>query len=198
MRRGNAASDGAWAEGFGSCEGADYVSPSFEAARDIGATLRFLSGNHTLDLSHVVLGGFSAGGFASLAAANELGVVGVVVFAGGRGSMAADHGASRSNCSPSALVAATRRFGALMNARGPTLWLYSQNDHYFPPSLARSMFDAFVESAGLGRFVALPVFEHEGHGVGWKPEGVAVWAPFLGPMLDSLVKPHGPVAGSPP
>jgi hypothetical protein len=43
MRRGNSNSEGAWAEGFGSCDDADYLGALFETARDILGTLDFMA-----------------------------------------------------------------------------------------------------------------------------------------------------------
>jgi dienelactone hydrolase len=184
MRRGNAASDGDWAEGFGACDQADFVKPSYEAAKDLRATLAFLRSRKELDLSRVVLVGVSAGGFASLAAGDVPGVRAVVNFAGGRGSLTDDRGETRSNCSPDALVAATKQFGRSIKV--PTFWLYAENDKFFPPALAHRMFDAFIEAGGRGHFIALPPFGRDGHNVTWRPAAIPVWAPVFAPILRDV------------
>ncbi|HMB75630.1 MAG TPA: hypothetical protein VKN76_04485, partial [Kiloniellaceae bacterium] len=50
------------------------------------------------------------------------------------------------NCSPERLVAAAAGFGR--TARVPTLWLYAENDSYFPPDLSRRMATAYTAAGG--------------------------------------------------
>ncbi len=157
-RRGYGDSEGYWAESYGSCELPDYHGAGLESARDIlagAAAARNLPG---LDARHIVLVGQSAGGFGSVAASTlELpGVVGVVNFAGGRGSRG-----SNNVCNESALVDAMRRYGA--TSRVPQIWLYSPNDLYFRPELARRMHAAFVGAGGRAQFVEAPHFGADGH-----------------------------------
>jgi pimeloyl-ACP methyl ester carboxylesterase len=91
-----------------------------------------------IDPTRALLLGVSAGGFASIAAASlhPAGVVGVVNFAGGRGSVSADN-----VCNPEDLVAAYSAYGRAV--RVPSLWIYARNDLFFGPELAQRMFAAF-------------------------------------------------------
>ena len=109
MRRGYGGSDGEWAEGYGSCEGADYRVAGLESAKDIGAAARFVAGRSDVDRARILLVGHSAGGFGSIALASlrPPGVVGVVNFSGGRGSIFAGQ-----NCAPRRLVEAMEAYGA--------------------------------------------------------------------------------------
>jgi dienelactone hydrolase len=191
MRRGNAGSDGAWAEGFGSCESPDYRAASLEAASDIRAAIAFITRRPWVEAGRVLLHGMSAGAFAALtlASTSPSGVVGVLNFAGGRGSLTDDHGATRYNCGPEKLVELTRELGGTV--RVPTLWLYALNDRYFPPSLARRMFDAFRGAGGsspaaASTFVALPAFGRDGHNFTWRPEGLPLWTPHVERFLIAL------------
>jgi predicted acyl esterase len=158
-RRGYGESEGPWAEGFGSCLSPDYYSAGLESARDMRAAVDAVRREPWADARHVVLAGQSAGGFGSVAASSSPfeGLVGVINFAGGRGSFAPDR-----VCGESRLVEAMARYGA--GARVPELWLYSANDRYFGPSLARRMHAAFVGSGGMAEFVEAPPTGLDGHG----------------------------------
>ena len=177
MRRGNAGSDGEWAEGYGPCEAADYTRANLESASDVRAAVTFMAARPYVDGHRVVLHGMSAGGDAVLALASAtpswpgVSIVGVMSFAGGRGSLSSDGGATRHNCAPDALVSAVAGFGRTM--RVPSLWLYAENDHFFPPPLARRMFDAFASPSAT--FVALPAFGDEGHAIGWLASAIPLW-----------------------
>jgi len=46
----------------------------------------------------------------------------------------------------------------------PQIWLYASNDHYFEPSLAHAMFEAYrAGSRAPVSFVDLPMFGDDGH-----------------------------------
>src|SRR5262249_21651148 len=151
MRRGYACSEGEWAESFGACADPDYFGAGRTTADDIRAAIEHVARRPEIDPHRIVLVGQSAGGFGSLALASTkpAGVVAVINFAGGRGSRK-----SGQVCAEDRLVDAVRRYGASVEV--PTLWLYSENDGFFAPALARAMFDAFA--AKKSTFVALPAF----------------------------------------
>ena len=86
------------------------------------------------------------------------GLVGVLNFAGGRGS---DWPRSDKQCGREQLVAAFGAYGKTV--RVPTQWIYAENDHFFPPPLARAMFESFVRSGGRGDLVIAPPYGSEGH-----------------------------------
>lgn len=181
-RRGYGDSEGDWAESYGSCESPDYYRAGLESARDIVAAAAAARGLPDLDGDRIVLAGQSAGGFGSVAASTIAvpGVVGVVNFAGGRGSMA-----PQEVCGEERLVEAMRRYGAA--ARVPQLWIYSANDQYFGPALARRMHAAFVRAGGRAEFVEAPRVGADGHGYfGY----VSDWTPrvkaFLARSLPAL------------
>jgi dienelactone hydrolase len=160
MRRGYGQSDGPYVEGSGSdCQNPDYVRSGLTSAQDIEAVLTYERGQSFVDPQRIVLVGVSAGGLASLAAIsrNPPGVVAAVTFAPGRGSNAPDE-----VCTSSALVTAAQKFGS--TAHVPLLWISSENDHFFGPQLARSMFDAFHgASSASAEFIAAPSCGPDGH-----------------------------------
>jgi dienelactone hydrolase len=158
-RRGYGESEGGWAESYGSCSNPDYYGAGLETARDLRAAVDAVRGAPWADASRIVLAGQSAGGFGSVAASSTefAGLVGVINFAGGRGSSGPDQ-----VCGEARLVDAMARYGR--SARVPELWLYSSNDRYFGPELARRMHQAFVRSGGAAEFVEARAVGLDGHG----------------------------------
>lgn len=185
LRRGFGATGGAFAETAGSCDDRHYVTGTRTAADDILAVLEAMKKESFVDPSRVLLVGVSAGGFASLAAAasNPRGVVGVLAFAPGRGSDAPDH-----VCQSDRLVDAARIFGA--SARIPTLFVYSENDHFFAPDLARNLVDAYASGGAPSQFVMRPPFKEDGHNLFLWPEE---WWPTVEPFLAKLHMPSAVV-----
>jgi len=175
-RRGYGDSEGAWAEGFGSCASPDYYSAGLETARDMRAAVDAVRGAPWADARRVVLAGQSAGGFGSVAASSAPfeGLVGVINFAGGRGSFAPDR-----VCGEGRLVEAMARYGRA--ARVPELWIYSANDRYFGPALARRMHAAFVGSGGAAEFVEAPPTGLDGHG--YFARAIDDWVPRVAAFL---------------
>jgi dienelactone hydrolase len=158
-RRGYGESGGSWAETYGNCDDPDYYTAGRETARDMRAAVDAVRGEKWADTSRVVLAGQSAGGFGSVAAASTPfpGLVAVVNFAGGRGSRA-----PRQVCGEDRLVEAMARYGR--RSRVPELWIYSANDHFFGPELARRMHGAFVGAGGRAEFFQAPETGADGHG----------------------------------
>lgn len=158
IRRGYGAEGGAWAEGYGACDRAEFHRAGLNSARDIRAALDVVLSRPDADQRRVVLMGVSAGGWGSIAAASQSvpGLLGVVNFAGGRGSLMAGE-----VCSPDALVSAVARYGA--GSRAPQLWLYSSNDRFFGPEIAGRLHSAFQQAGGRAEFVAAPPFGEDGH-----------------------------------
>ncbi len=158
-RRGYGASGGGWAENYGGCSNPDYHKAGLAGAQDVAAVVAYMRRQPFVDARRIVLVGQSAGGWASIASAgrNIEGVAAIVNFAGGRGSTKPDE-----VCQGERLIDAARRFGA--GARVPTLWIYSENDRFFGPGLARAMFDAFTAGgAQKAEFHKAPASGNDGH-----------------------------------
>jgi len=157
-RRGYGESGGEWAEAYGTCADPDYYRAGLETARDLHAAVDAVRGEPWVDAKRVVLAGQSAGGFGAVAASSMKfdGLVAVINFAGGRGSRAPDN-----VCAESRLVEAMSKYGGA--ARVPELWIYSANDRFFGPDLARRMHQAFVRSGGQAEFVEAPATGLDGH-----------------------------------
>jgi len=127
--------------------------------------------------------GQSAGGWATVALSslNPPGVPGMVNFAGGRGGQQRLASGAVGNCVPDALVQAAAKYGA--TARVPMLWLYTANDSFFEPALAKRMADAYDGAGGRATFRPLGAFAQDGHTLAGSAYGVPIWS---GPVADFL------------
>ena len=180
MRRGYGHSEGEYAEVEGPCDCSNFYEAGQESAKDLRATVEYVSTLPCIDRERLVLVGHSSGGLASLILASQglPGVRGVINFAGGRGSKPG------MNCSPDRLVEACAQAGR--TTRTPTLWIYTENDSYFPPRLAREMCAAFQQDGGPAKLVMLPPFCEEGHYLFTDVRGLARWTPVVNRFLNEL------------
>ncbi len=181
MRRGCGHSEGNWAEDFGGCSHPMYYKAGLKGAKDLIAVVNYMKKLPYVDGRRVVLAGQSAGGFASLATASMGfdGLMGVINFSGGRGSIRPDF-----ICEEHLLVDAMGKYGS--TSRVPTLWHYSENDHYISRGVAKMMFTAYTKAGGRGILVMQPAFEKDGHLIFSKKEGIPYWLPEVRKFLTSL------------
>ncbi len=84
------------------------------------------------------------------------GLKATISFAGGRGGDGKGH-----NCNLDGLVSAFRGFGK--HNQIPMLWIYAENDHWFPPDMARRFDEAFRKGGGNNEFVMMPADGEDGH-----------------------------------
>ncbi len=180
-RPGHGQTGGPYREDQGACDSADFVAAGNGAADAIGAAITFAVARPDIRGGGVVVIGNSAGGWGALALAarNPAGVRAVVNFAGGRGGH--DRDKPMQNCSPDRLVAAAATFGR--SARVPTLWLYAENDTYFPPKLSQRMADAFRGAGGKAEYHLFPPVGQEGHALINAPLSVAPWPTVMDQFL---------------
>jgi dienelactone hydrolase len=179
VRRGYGESSVTVQESYRSCEDPDYWSAGHTTANDIAAVIDYLRASPYIDSENIIVLGQSAGGWGSLALSsrNIPGVNAIINFAGGRGSLQPGQ-----VCHPERLVETAQRFGA--SARVPTIWLYSENDLFFGPSLAKSMFQAYTSAGGTAEFVSLPSFRKDGHTIFAQHDGIRLWAPTVKDFLE--------------
>lgn len=180
MRRGYGASDGAYAEDAGRCDRRDYETAGRESAEDVRGAIGWIAAQPWADHRRILLVGVSAGGFAmsALGADPPAGAIGIVSFAGGRGSRAPDD-----VCQPERLVAAFRAFGR--TTRLPALWIYAENDRFFGPELAWAMHSAYAAGGTPVELAMLSPFGEDGHYV-YGAAHSRWW-----PLVDLFLRRHG-------
>jgi len=182
-RPGHGKTGGPYLEDQGTCDGADFVAAGNGAADAIAVATAYGLTRPDTRPGGALLIGNSAGGWGviALAARNPKGVRAIVNFSGGRGGH--QHDRPLNNCSPDRLVSAAAIFGR--TARTPTLWLYAENDTYFPPSLSKRMAEAFRKAGGKAEYQLFPAVGQEGHAVINAPLSVAPWPKPLERFLAS-------------
>src|SRR6516164_1044991 len=121
-----------------------------------------------------------AWGAIALSSLNPSSVRAIITFAAGRGGRV--DGKPNNNCAPDELVEETAEFGRA--SRIPMLWIYSENDTYFGPDLAKRMHAAFTGAGGNAEFQMLPPFGSDGHFLINSPDGIPLWAPLVSKFLD--------------
>jgi dienelactone hydrolase len=188
LRRGYGETGGDWAEGRFSCGNPDFVHAGLQTAIDMDAAIDFLTRLPEVKAQDAILVGQSAGGWGAIAYASapHPKVAAFVVMAGGRGG----HRDNRphNNCRPDLLANAAGQFGK--TARTPMLWIYTQNDSYFAPSIARAMYRAFTSAGGVVDFEQLGPYGNDGHRLFFGPGGSAIWGPLIEHYLaDRHVQP---------
>ncbi|MDU2064003.1 MAG: alpha/beta hydrolase [Sporomusaceae bacterium] len=182
VRRGFGESSAPYAEATTLTAGRrNYTHAGLEAAKDLSAAISFGKTLPYVNPSKIILVGQSTGGHSVIATGSLQipGVIGIVNFAGGRGSYAPDQVYNKED-----LIASMGFFGK--TSRIPTLWLYATNDHYFNPDLAQAMVKAYQSAGGNAAFVTLPDFSDDGHRsfVG----NQKAWSPAITAFLATLLQ----------
>jgi len=187
LRRGYGQTGGSWMENYGACSDSDFARAGLQSASDVGAAIRFLREQGLGAPGKVLVVGQSAGGWATLALAsqNPPDVLAYVNFAGGRGGWA--YGRPNSNCSPDNLVRDAGHYG--QTARGPTLWIYTENDTFFSPTHVRRMHDAFTGAGGRVELHQLGPYGADGHQLFFGRNSTPIW----GPLVEKFLKETGAI-----
>ncbi len=200
VRKGYGISSGEQDGRHGGCqtrEGGSFAEAGENGAADLRAAVQYAATLPEVDAGTVVSAGVSTGGFAQVAltANPPSGLKAAISFAGGRGGDGHLH-----NCDEGGIVSAFRSFGK--KSRVPMLWIYSENDQWFPPELARKFDAAFRQGGGIDEFVMVPPYGDDGHHYiadvrGWSPivEGFLKEKGLL-PLSELLPEP--PVPNVPP
>lgn len=184
MRQGFARSGGAYVGG--SC---DIETNGMMQADDVVATLDYMATQPYVDMDRIVVIGQSHGGLTTMAFSTIAypGVRGVVNFAGGLRNLNCPDWEER-------LVDAFASYGSV--ARYPSLWIYGENDSYWPVPLPGRMFNAFkaraTGPAAQARLVDVGEFGTDSHRLFSAREGIPVWLPEVGDFFRSLGLPFDP------
>jgi dienelactone hydrolase len=200
VRKGYGRSTGEQDGKHGGCQrdgGGSFTEAGESSADDLRAAVKYAATLPEVDSDKIVSAGVSTGGFAQVAltANPPPGLKAAISFAGGRGGDGKEH-----NCDLNGIVAAFRHFGK--KSRVPMLWIYSENDHWFPPDAARKFDAAFREGGGVDQFVMVPPYRDDGHGYYYDISG---WSPLVEEFLhgqslltESELLPAPPVPEVPP
>jgi len=177
MRRGYGETGGYWAEGSGRCPEVDYARAGLETARDIAATVEYAATLPFARPQGMVLVGQSAGGWGAIAynATPHPRVTAIINMAGGRGGH--QEFTANSNCRPDLLAAAAGQLAR--GATTPMLWVYSQNDSFFAPSIAAALYSAYTQNGGRAEFQQPGSFGNDGHGLFFGTGGSQIWGPIV-------------------
>jgi hypothetical protein len=101
-------------------------------------------------------------------------------MAGGRGQTVTENGVQRPELGvwrPDLLIDAVGRFG--QTATTPMLWVYSENDSYFAPPIAASLYDAYTRNGGKAEFVQVGPYGNDGHRLFLGTGGSQIWGPLV-------------------
>ncbi len=179
VRRGYGDSGGRNAEYSGQCSHPFYKDVGLNGAGDLRAAIEYLAKLPEVDAARIIVIGRSVGGLATVALSADppSGVLAAINFAGGSGSIEPDN-----VCAPEALVNAFSFFG--QRSRVPMLWVYSENDRYFSPQLARQFYEAFIAGGGKALLVVAPPFDVDGHAL-FSRKGIPVWTPIVDEFLKA-------------
>ncbi|HEY2136552.1 MAG TPA: prolyl oligopeptidase family serine peptidase [Xanthobacteraceae bacterium] len=184
QRPGHGETGGAFREQQGDCDHSDFAHAGMGAAESIAAAVAYMRSQSFVRRNGIIVAGQSAGGWAALAYASQApdGVRAVINFAGGLGGRSYDR--PDNNCAPERLIATAEDFGR--TTRVPTLWIYAENDSYFPPRLSKAMAAAFRSVGGKADYQLLPAFGEDGHLLAESAGGEAVWGPAVERFMTEL------------
>jgi dienelactone hydrolase len=146
----------------GGCRNGSFEEAGEASTQDLRSVIKFAQGLPEVDSTIVVSTGVSTGGFAQVALAADPppGLKAAINFAGGRGG-----DGHEDNCNLGGLLDAFRSFGKAAHKHGdlPMLWIYSQNDHWFPPEMAQKFEQSFTKAGGVNQFLMAPPDGEDGH-----------------------------------
>lgn len=179
--------------GYGRSEGQrsvveDESSPRLiklidERAHDITSAVGYFKDQQFVVADDIVLVGFSAGGNSVLTTASKAprGVRGIIAFAPGSATI------NRNELTHADLMERVfREYGS--TAKLPVLWIYTENDEFYSPKLAKFFFEAYTsESDAKQELAILPLEGENGHDLFLRDEGPKVWGPVVELFLERLM-----------
>lgn len=189
-------------EGFGESDGrytedmCAIDAVGLAQARDVAATVHYVQALPYADASRILIVGASQGALPTFAygAHAAPGVRGLVNFSGGM---------RQDGCKTwqQAMIDAFSDYG--LHTRLPSLWLYGDNDRYWPIELARQLVAAYRAGGGDATWIDFGRYKDNAHALVGDRDGVAVWWPAIEGFLRRLGLPvavrfHIPEVALPP
>jgi len=158
--------------------GCDLVKDGYSQASSIESVVAYAKERADVKKDSLLVVGQSYGGFASVAygaIATPSSVKAIISFSGGLRK------ASGGCLWDQALYKAYAEFGE--KSKIPTLWVYTENDGYFPPWLVKGMHLSYKNAGGQAELVVLPPHRENGHFLFDDRDGAAIWGPVVQPFL---------------
>jgi dienelactone hydrolase len=182
VRRGFGRSEGKQPYALRGCRNGDYAPALDDPADDIEAAMQAIGRRSDADIDRTIALGISVGGGAvlNLAARNPAGLRAVINVSGGIRSLSRD-GGPPVQCKPEDLVPIFAALGE--RSRLPTLWLYAENDSFFPVDYVRQLHEAYVAKGGRTDFHMFEPIGTEGHHMFGHLDGMLRWIPALDRFL---------------
>jgi dienelactone hydrolase len=183
LRRGYGEYGALWAEGLYHRPGDDYARSGLETARDIAATVDYAAALPFARSQGGVVIGWSGGGWGTVAynSIPHPRVTALISMAGGRGQEKTRDGLS-GVWRPDLLVDAAGRYGRSATTT-PMLWVYSENDKFFGPAIAASLYDAYTRNGGKAELQQVGAYGNDGHNLFFGPGGSQIWGPLVASYL---------------
>jgi dienelactone hydrolase len=184
VRRGHGKSGGtpgkAANAAYANCNLADLKRYFSVESEDLEAALRVVAQRPDADPTRAIVIGASVGGGAAiaLAARKPQGLVAVVNLAGG---MRITNAQGALVCPHETPASALASFGA--QTKIPMLWVYSQNDSFFSPDVARKLHADFTAAGGVATLRTIPALPEDGHHVFERTAGRQHWLAALDAFL---------------
>jgi dienelactone hydrolase len=182
VRRGFGRSGGKQPYELRRCRNGEYAPMLDDQANDLEAALKAIARRSDADVGQVVALGISVGGAAvlNLAARNPPGLRGVINVSGGIRTRPRE-GGPPVTCKPEDLTPVFAGFGE--RARVPSLWLYAENDSFFPGDYVRRLHETYVVKGGRTDFHMFEPIGEDGHQMFGTHDGMQRWIPALDRFL---------------
>jgi dienelactone hydrolase len=152
------------------------------STQDLRAVINYAQKLPEVDATTIISAGVSSGGFAQVALSADPppGLKAAINFAGGRGGDGHEN-----NCNLDGVIEAFRSYGKAAHKRGdlPMLWIYAQNDHWFPPAMAQQFEAAYTKAGARVQFLMMPPDGEDGHHL---YAHVSVWSDSVDAYLKGL------------
>jgi dienelactone hydrolase len=187
VRRGYGASGGKQIDSHGGCYGGNFIEEGETSAEDLRSVVDYAKSHlPEADVATILSVGVSTGGYAQVALTENppQGLKAAIDFAGGRGG-----DGTGKLCDENNLTRAFQYFGK--RSHTPMLWIYSENDKWFPPPTAKRFEAAFHGAGGADEFVMLPPDGEDGHHLYYHS---AAWSA----TVEGFLREHDLLPVSPP
>ena len=187
LRRGAGSTPGPYFEVMAECNSPLHTSGLTATVNDMADAMRYLQTLSWVDPGAVVAVGTSAGGMGvvALGAQNPAGLRAVINFAGGRGALFNARGQRTRICGEGEILGLFAELGP--RSRVPSLWLYAENDRFFPPEDARKFHNAYADRKAPSQFTLVGPSGADGHQ--YMIQSVADWSPRVFGFLRDMSLP---------